>query len=146
MKLTSIDTTPAAPLALATPETLTDTQKSFSQILSRVESKRSTQTPQEKAQDAAAQLVSTALVQPLLERLRASNQAAPPFAPNQAERSFGALLDTELAQRMTKSGNWPLVDAVASRLLRKQMGGPEVTPAPTAAPTVAPTAAPEMTS
>jgi len=95
-------------------------QRSFSQVLSRSSGDRPGATPESKTREAAAQLVSTALVQPILERLRASNQAAAPFAPNQAERTFGALLDTELAQRLTQSGNWPLVDAVASRLLRRQ--------------------------
>jgi len=100
---------------------LAEAQRSFSQVLSRSTGRRSTDTPEDKAREAASQLVSTALVQPILERLRASNQAAAPFAPNQAERTFGAMLDTELAQRLTQSGQWPLVDAVASRLLRKPL-------------------------
>jgi Rod binding domain-containing protein len=66
---------------------------------------------------AATRLVSTALVQPLLESLRQSpfNDEGP-FAPGAAERRFGPLLDTAIADRVTASSRFGLVDAIVARL------------------------------
>src|SRR5262249_14926397 len=73
-------------------------QEQFSGIMTGA--KAGAQTPQERARTAAEQLVATALVQPVLKQLRESNNAAPPFAPNQAERTFRSLFDAAIAQRM----------------------------------------------
>lgn len=74
-------------------------------------------TAQERAHATARELVAIALVQPTLKALRESNQAAPPFAPGDAERRFGSMLDAEHAQRIVNSANFPLVAAVRDRLL-----------------------------
>lgn len=84
----------------------------FANTLERIE-----KTPEEKATEAAKEFVAIALVQPTLKALRESNHAAPPFAPGDAERRFGALLDAEWAKRITESSNFPLVDAVRERML-----------------------------
>lgn len=84
------------------------------------------QTPEQRARTGAEQLVAQALVNPMLKQMRQSSQAAPPFAPSQAEKSFRGLMDAELSQRMVRSGNWALVDRLAQDMLRK---------VPTATPT-----------
>lgn len=71
-----------------------------------------------EARDAAEQLVSTAFVQPILSGLREMNNAAPPFAPTQAEKQFGPLLDAQLADRYVAGQNFPLVDRLAAQLYR----------------------------
>lgn len=76
-------------------------------------------TPESQARRAAEDLISTALIGPVFKGLRENNNAAAPFKPNAAERSFGQMLDATLAQRMASSAHWPLVDSVARRLLRK---------------------------
>jgi|GEM_PF-2463353 len=80
-----------------------------------------------RAREAAEGLVSAALIEPVLKRLRESGGAAAPFAPNAAERSFRQMLDAEFAQRMVKSGRggggWPLVDKLAQDLLARGTGG-----------------------
>jgi Rod binding domain-containing protein len=96
----------------------TDDQDLFSQVISRAKA-GSNQTPEQRARLAAEQLVSTALVQPIFKQMRESNNAAPPFAPNQAERTFGSMLDATLAQRMVSSQHWGLVDHLARRMLGK---------------------------
>jgi hypothetical protein len=68
------------------------------------------------ASETAAQLVSIALVQPILAQLRESSLAEGPFAPGDAERRFGPMLDQELAERITRGTHFPLTDAVARRL------------------------------
>lgn len=72
---------------------------------------------EDQARDAAQQLVAASLVSPVLASLRQSPWAAAPFAPNQAERTFGQMYDAALAQRLVQSSRWPLVDAVARRML-----------------------------
>jgi Rod binding domain-containing protein len=71
-----------------------------------------------EARDAASQLVAITFVQPVLQQLRDSNDAAPPFAPTQGERQFRALLDAELAGEITRAAQFPLVDRLARDLLR----------------------------
>lgn len=74
-------------------------------------------TREERATEAAQEFVAMALVQPTLKSLREANNAAPPFAPGDAERRFGALLDAEQAKRIAGSSNFPLVDSVRDRML-----------------------------
>lgn len=61
---------------------------------------------------AARDLVSIALVQPILKQLRQSNNAAAPFAPGPMEKQFGTFLDAQYANSLVKSGNFGLVSAV----------------------------------
>lgn len=79
------------------------------------------QTPDQKARQAAEDLVSQTFVQPLLKMFRASSNAKPPFAPTQAEKQFRSLMDVELAQRIVGASHFPLVDRLA-RDLRSRSG------------------------
>jgi Rod binding domain-containing protein len=79
-------------------------------------------TPREQARAAAEEFVSVALVQPLLMQLRASNSAAPPFAPTQGEKQFQSLLDAELARQITRSSRFAIVDRLATDLLTRGVG------------------------
>ena len=78
----------------------------------------------DQAREAAEQLVSTTLILPVLKQLRESNNAAPPFAPTDAEKQFGALLDHRLAHDIVKGANFPMVDRLARDLLRNQGTNP----------------------
>jgi Rod binding domain-containing protein len=109
----------------------TDNQQLFSQVISRAKTDAA-ETPEQRARKAAEQLVSTALVQPILKQMRESNNAAPPFAPNEAERTFRSFMDASLAQRMVGSQRWGLVDQLARRMLGR-LGQQSHTP-PTMAP------------
>ncbi len=64
----------------------------------------------------AEQLVSVALVQPVLSGFRGSSMAAPPFAPTGTERAFRGMLDAALARDVVRRGNWPIVDRIARAL------------------------------
>lgn len=117
-----LDTT--TPLGLNTPRTLTSatltSQRNFAEVMStaqrRVDAKQS---PEDAARDAAEQFVSVTLVQPLLEQLRSTNNAAEPFAPGEAEKQFRALHDATLAREIVSAGHWPLVDRLARDLLQQ---------------------------
>lgn len=91
-------------------------QHSFASILAR---DRRAPTPEAAARESAEQLVAISLVQPVLKQLRDSDRAAPPFAPTQAERQFRSLMDAELAQRLVRASNFPLVDRLARDLLAR---------------------------
>lgn len=81
--------------------------------------------PRMRARRAAEDFVAITLVQPIFEQLRSANDAAPPFAPSQGERQFGALLDAELARRIVRAQDFPLVDEVARRVLNETPQGPD---------------------
>jgi hypothetical protein len=76
-------------------------------------------TAADQAHQAAAHLVATALIAPVLKGLRESGMAAPPFAPGPGERVFGSIQDDVLARRLTAARNWPLIERIAERLLAK---------------------------
>lgn len=92
-------------------------QQDFSGVLGRAIERG--ETGPEQARKAAEQFVAIALVQPLLSQLRAANQSAPPFAPTQGEKQFQSLLDSHLAQEITRSKNFPLVDRLAADLMKR---------------------------
>lgn len=121
-------------------------QQSFEQALGRAQSRvqassqsasASTRT-QEEARAAAEELVARALVQPIMSKLRESRDTAAPFGPNEVERAFGSISDAQFADRLTKSGNWPLVDVVAQRILNAGKPTNDTTNAPALAPSTTP--------
>lgn len=59
---------------------------------------------------AAEQLVSATFITPILSQVRESSQAAPPFAPTQGEKQFGAMLDQRIADEIVKSSRLPMVE------------------------------------
>ena len=71
----------------------------------------------EKAREAATQLVASAFIVPILASLRESPFLEAPFAQSLAEKQFGPLLDQQIADRITKAANFPLVDLIVDRLL-----------------------------
>ena len=75
------------------------------------------QTRREMAREAATQLVSAALILPVLESMRDSPMLRPPFAPGFAEKRFAPLLDQQIADRITGASNFSLVDQIVDRLL-----------------------------
>jgi len=108
----------SAPSLEARGTVLTSRQVSFAELLGRQSgSGDTTLTHEQRASAAAEQLVSVALVQPLLAQLRASNNAAPPFAPTAAEKQMRALQDAEVARQITHAARFPLVDRLARHML-----------------------------
>jgi hypothetical protein len=69
------------------------------------------------AREAAAKLVSSTFIMPVLEALRDSPFLEPPFAPTVVEKRFQPLLDQRIADRITTAANFPLVDVIVDRLL-----------------------------
>lgn len=78
--------------------------------------------PKKAARSAAEEFVAVTFVQPLFKQLRSTNHASAPFAPGNAEKQFQAMADAEIAKRMVKSANWPLVDMIASGLEKRAKG------------------------
>lgn len=121
---------PFQPLTSQTqPMVSTARQTPFNEYLSkatpsRLEADETTaQDPHESARQAARSLVAIGLIHPVLKKLRESNQAWGPFAPNNAERSFGAVMDQRLADQMVQARNWPLIEQITNRLLQNAPGG-----------------------
>lgn len=110
-----VDTFPTlrSPTSIEDRRTL-DRQHSFGSLLTAERFKKDGEADAESL-EAAKKLVAHALVLPILKQFRETNQAAAPFAPNQAEKAFGSVMDQEMASRLVSSG-WGLVEAVARRL------------------------------
>lgn len=64
---------------------------------------------------AATQLVSSALLMPVMQLMAESPLAAGPFAPGSAEKHFQPLLHQHLTERITEAANFPIVDAIVDR-------------------------------
>ena len=116
-------------LSAATDPRTVDRQRDFAGILSRRFDRPGEQVdPEQQAKEAAQQLVSITLVQPLLAQLRATSTAAPPFAPTPAERQFRAMSDAHLAQEIVKAAQFPLVDRLARDMLSRSAGDAAIAP------------------
>ncbi len=88
------------------------------------------QTDEQRARSAAEQFVSVTFVQPLLKQLRETSNAAPPFAPSQAEKQFQSLADQALTDRIVSASDWPLVNRLTSDLLKRRAHPSPQTTAP----------------
>lgn len=71
----------------------------------------------EQAREAAQQMVASAFIMPVLAKLRESPFLTGPFAPGDAERRFGPLMDQHVADRITAGDHFPLVDQITDHLL-----------------------------
>ncbi len=71
----------------------------------------------EAARAAAAQLVSSTFIVPMLAEMREGSFLAGPFARGFAERQFQPLLDQQIADRVTSGANFALVEAIVDRLM-----------------------------
>jgi Rod binding domain-containing protein len=93
-------------------------ETAFGRALALAEGRAPRTTEPEKARQAAEDFVAMAFVEPILEQIRETNQAAPPFAPTNGEKQFRAMLDATLAREITRAARFPLVDRLARDLRR----------------------------
>ncbi len=71
----------------------------------------------EAVRQAAAQLVSSTFIMPVLRAMHDSPFLEPPFAPGYAEKRFQPLLDQQVADRLTTAARFPLIDVIVERLM-----------------------------
>ncbi len=71
----------------------------------------------ETVRQAAAQLVSSTFVMPVLQASHEGMSLKPPFAPTYAEKQFQPLLDQQVADRLTSAARFPLIDIIVERLM-----------------------------
>lgn len=62
-------------------------------------------------------LVAESFIRPILARIRATNNAAPPFGPTTTEERFGPMIDQLVADAMTRPDRFPMVEAVERSML-----------------------------
>jgi hypothetical protein len=77
---------------------------------------------EDEVRRAAEALVSAAFIEPALATARSGSMAAGPFAPGDAERRFGPLLDQAIAERVVRGAGLPLVDRIAQHFLGGRVG------------------------
>jgi hypothetical protein len=102
-------------------------QRIFASVLSKARQDAPLD-PVQAATEGAENLISVALVQPVISKMRESTWAAEPFKPTSGEKSFRGMLDNAFALKLVRSGNWALVEKVKERMLErvKAGGGGEV--------------------
>jgi len=77
----------------------------------------------EAAEVAAKQLVSSALVMPVLESMRESTfNTDGPFSPGMVEERFAPMLDQHLADRITGAANFGLIDKIVEQYMGPEEG------------------------
>lgn len=96
-------------------------QNSYNRLMGYTPGTSAKATPKERARTAAEQLVALTFVRPILEEMRRSNNAAPPFGPSSGEKQFRSFLDAKLADEITRSARFPLVDRIARDLAREPL-------------------------
>jgi hypothetical protein len=115
-----------APVAAANPQF----KEMLEKLSSSSQSKEKTDA-QTQAQDAAAGLVSAALILPILKQVRRSPfNTEGPFSPGMGEKAFGPEFDMQLADRIAHSPRLGIRDALADRLLKRAGSSKPVTTAP----------------
>ncbi len=96
--------------------------KGFAALLGRASASQD----REIVRQAAAQLVASTFIMPVLQSMHDSPFLKPPFAPGFAEKQFQPLLDQQVADRLTSAARFPLIDLITDRLM-----GPEKPPVAT---------------
>ncbi len=71
-----------------------------------------------KAREAAQQLVSTTLLQPVFAAMREDPLRVEKFHGGPGERMFGSQLDTLLADRVASKTDMPLIESIAKQFTR----------------------------
>jgi len=79
----------------------------------------------EKLRQSAEQLVSSALIKPLLKQMHASPFRVERFHGGQGEKAFMKQLNTVLADRITRSANFNLSEAIFDRMSRQKPTPPD---------------------
>ncbi len=92
----------------------------FSAVLTRAAGSQE----REAVREAAAQLVSSTFIMPVLQSIHDSPFLKPPFAPGYAQKRFQPLLDQHVADRLTSAARFPLIDVITDRLLGSEETGP----------------------
>ncbi|GEM_PF-1343911 len=127
--LSPIPSPAASPIAGALDITARDSsrlsdQRVFASVMSRARQSEPID-PVQAASEGAENLISVALVQPMLSKLRDSSWATEPFKPTSGEKSFRGMLDNAFALKIVRGGNWPLVEKVKQRLLARVQQAPQ---------------------
>ncbi len=78
----------------------------------------------EDVRQAAAQLVSSTFIVPVLQSMHDSPFLEPPFAPGYAQKRFQPLLDQHVADRLTSAARFPLIDIITDRLIGAEETAP----------------------
>ena len=103
------------------PRGASDRQRRFAEVLGTAQRRADAElSPEQQARESAEQLVAIAFIQPILSQLRSTDNAAEPFKATQGEQQFRALWDAQIAQDMVRASNFPLVDAIAEKMLRTE--------------------------
>jgi hypothetical protein len=79
---------------------------------------------QKEAEDAAAGVVSNALILPVLKQIRRSAWGQDgPFSPGIGEKTFGPEFDMQIADRIARSPRLGVTQSLTQKLMKRSSGG-----------------------
>lgn len=120
--ITSTSGSPSLGLTAGVDAAMARRQDDFTSVIARAKNAAGVGNRAKAAHDAAEQFIAAALVQPILSQLRATNQAAAPFAPTSGERSLQQMADAQTAIGFVRKSKWSLVDRIADAIERRSAG------------------------
>ena len=111
----------ALPLtASALPSTLARTQSPLSDTFQKLTHSSEYAKRHAEAEEAAAGLVSSALIMPILQQFRRSSlNTKSPFSPGTGEKAFGPQFDMQMADQIAHSPRLGIKEALTRQLMKK---------------------------
>ena len=110
-------------VAGAVPGALGKSNTAFAEAFQRIANPQEYAARRKEAEDAAAGVVSQALILPILKQIRRSTfNGEGPFSPGTGEKTFGPEFDMQIADRIAQSPKLGIKKALADRLMKR--GGP----------------------
>lgn len=94
------------------------TESMFKSEYARVFTGANTDNDYEVAKRAAEEMVSNIFIKPIFSMMRNDPLKSDLVAVSSGEKTFGPMLDGEFAKNIVNKAHFPLIDAVASSLLR----------------------------
>ena len=104
--------------ASAVPGLMAQTQSPLSATFQKITQSQEYAKKRARAEDAAAGLVSNALIMPMLKQLRHSTlNSKGPFSPGTGEKAFGPEFDMQISDSIAHSPRLGIKEALADRLM-----------------------------
>jgi len=118
MNILALTTLPST--AAQIPSAVASTNPSFHAIMQRLKPPPDAAAKRSEAEEAAAGLVSTALILPILKQIRHSDFTSKgPFSPGTGEKAFGPEFDMQIADRIAHSPQLGIRKALADRMMKR---------------------------
>jgi hypothetical protein len=110
-------------MAGAAPGVMARVETRFRETFEKVTDPKGYEARRKEAEEAAAGVVSQALILPVLKQIRRDSWGGDgPFSPGTAEKTFGPQFDIQIADRIARSPRLGVTKQLTQRLMKRQSG------------------------